>query len=108
MCENSVQDPLLLRLLLVGLKKQCLHLSQQITLHTVIFIVSHSKFHNVLMSQYFLGQLKYVQARIQLCSIVFELDDRAKSDIVPKATWFTVSSSKKYKLGSQLNNATSS
>ena len=40
--ENSVQGPLLLKLPFVGLKK-CLHLSQQNTLHIVIFIVSPSK-----------------------------------------------------------------
>ena len=41
--KNSVQGPLLLKLLLLALK-QCLHLSQQNALHIVIFTVFPSKF----------------------------------------------------------------
>ena len=44
---------------------------------------------------------------ICLCQIQLKRQ-HAKSDVVAKATWFTVSSSKKYNLGSQLKNTTSS
>ena len=52
--------------------------------------------------------VKYNSTNKYICLCHIQLNRHAKSDMMPIATWFTASSSKKYKLGLQLNNATSS